>query len=86
MAGLGPEALPDYRAATLMIIGQLSARAALGTDLVTGVSVFEGCVDGAGLRLRGPARACDLAAGFRPRVMRQEATTLMPRLAGDEKL
>lgn len=39
VAGLGPEALLDYQSATLMIIGQLAARATLGADLVAGVGL-----------------------------------------------
>ncbi len=40
MAGLGGTVVPDYQAATYMIVGQLASRATFSADLVTGGLVF----------------------------------------------
>lgn len=36
VAGLGSEVIPDYRAATLMVISQLASRVAMSGQLATG--------------------------------------------------
>lgn len=36
LAGLGGGCVPDYRAATYMVVGQLAARATFTADLATG--------------------------------------------------
>lgn len=81
VAGLGADVIPDYRAATHMIITQLASRVAMSAELVTGA-----CVRGTeGWQLAGLGKLFGLGGLQRQRCLHGKKGVMLPKCTPKHK-